>query len=170
MANAPDKVIIVCKEGLYNGEVEDMIAALKTIPTDLGKEDMIQHMNFIRDTAKGIAFKCEQERITTLDQIHKQEIKLEELRNEHVNIEDDNKIVDRVMAQIGCYTDCRMLKASIRRRKNLNRMLSEDEVKTLAVQKEKYEEIDKKHMAALELLEWADKQSEEEKSVIEILS
>ena len=170
MASTPDKVVIVCKEGLYNGEVEDMIVALKFIPTDLGKEDMIQHMNFIRDTAKGIIHKCEQERITTLDQIQKQETKLQELRNEHVNIEDDNKIIDRVMTQIGCYTDCRMLKASIRRRKNLNRMLSEDEVKTLALQKDKYMEVDKKHMAALELLEWADKQNEEENNVIEILS
>ena len=169
MAGMADKVVIVCKEGLYNAEIEDMIVALKTIPTDLGKEDMMEHMNFIRDTSKGIIFKCEQERMTTLDQILKQEKKLQELRNEYVNIEDDSKIIDRVMMQVGCHTDCRMLKASIRRRKNLNRMLSEDEVKMLAIQKDKIEVIDKKLKAAVEVLEWAEKQSKEEGKVIEII-
>ena len=62
-----------------------------------------------------------------------------------------------------------MLKASIRRRKNLNRMLSEDEVKMLAIQKDKIEVIDKKLKAAVEVLEWAEKQSKEEGKVIEII-
>ena len=163
-----NNVIVVCKEGLYESGVKEMVLALKTIPGNLKKEDMKQHMEFIKNTSNSLVIKCEQELRSTMDKITLQEKKLEDLRNEYINIEDDNTIIDRIMAQVGNYTDCRMLKASIRRRKNLNKMLSEDEVLTLSMQKDKLEVIEGKLNAAKEVVMWANDQMKDESQIIEI--
>ena len=169
MSSSTNNVIIVCKENLYKGSAEDIIHGMKTMPTGLGEEEMKLHLNFIRDTAESIVSKGEQERETTLSKIILQETKLEDLRNEHVNIEDDNTIIDRIMSNVGCYTDCRMLKASIRRRKNLNKVLSEDEVLSLSLEKEKLSEIEAKINAAKDVMKWAEietKKQDESKIIV----
>ena len=168
MEIAANNVIIVCKEDLYKGSAEDLVTGLKTIPTGLNKAEMKQHMNFINDTAKDILVKCEKERGTALAKIHLQERKLEDLRNEHVNIVDDNELVDKIMTRVECYSECRMLKASIRRRKNLNKMLSEDEVKTIALEKEKLREIESKYEATKDVITWIQQQIKSEDKVIDI--
>ena len=168
MSSKVNNIIMVCKDELYKGDASDIIIGLKTMPTGLGKEEMVQHMHFILETSRDILTMCEQGRRATMNKIILQERKLEDLRNEHVNIEDDSGIIDRIMGQVGCYTDCRMLKASIRRRKNLNKMLSEDEVTTLSLEKYNLEEIEKKVEAAKVVISWAKKQLKDESSVLEI--